>query len=227
MRSSDAPNDALRAGDFLVPQRTQIVNAIRAHLGEFGIVVAKGIHNVDRLLDAARDVHSAARPALDMLTDQLCETQARIEEVTARISEMQAEDALARRLATVPGVGTISSSAFAATTPDVAAFRSARDYAAWLGLTPQAHSSGGKERLGRISKAGNRYLRRLLYLGAMAQISARRGRRVGASGQAPDWLDRMLARKPVKVVAIALANRMARTIWALIRRGDSYRTTLA
>ena len=216
-----------KARDFLVRQRTQIVNAIRAHLGEFGIVVAKGIHNVDRLLDAARDVHSAARPALDMLTDQLCETQARIEEVTARISEMQAEDALARRLATVPGVGTISSSAFAATTPDVAAFRSARDYAAWLGLTPQAHSSGGKERLGRISKAGNRYLRRLLYLGAMAQISARRGRRVGASGQAPDWLDRMLARKPVKVVAIALANRMARTIWALIRRGDSYRTTLA
>ncbi len=85
-----------------------------------------------------------------MLTDQLCETQARIEEVTARISEMQAEDALARRLATVPGVGTVSSSAFAATTPDVAAFRSARDYAAWLGLTPQAYSSGGTERLGRI-----------------------------------------------------------------------------
>ena len=215
-----------KARDFLVRQRTQIVNAIRAHVGEFGIVVAKGIHNIDRLLEAARDLPHAARPALDMLADQLCDTQARIEEVTARISEMQAEDALARRLSTVPGVGAISSSAFAATTPDVATFRSARDYAAWLGLTPRAHSSGGKERLGRISKAGNRYLRRLLYLGAMAQISARRGHREVASGQAPDWLDRMLARKPVKVVAIALANRMARTIWALIRRGDSYRTTV-
>lgn len=216
-----------KARDFLVRQRTQIVNAIRAHLGEFGIVVPKGIHHVDRLLDAARDVHSTARPALDMLAGQLRDTQARIEEVTARIGEMQGEDALARRLATVPGVGTISSSAFAATTPDVAAFRSARDYAAWLGLTPRAHSSGGKERLGRISKAGNRYLRRLLYLGAMAQISARRGGREGASGRVPDWIDRMLARKPVKVVAIALANRMARTIWALIRRGDSYRNTMA
>jgi transposase len=216
-----------KAREFLVRQRTQTVTAIRAHLGEFGIVVAKGIHNVNRLLDAARDVHSTARPALDMLAGQLRDTQARIEEVTARIGKMQDDDALARRLSTVPGVGTISSSAFAATTPDVAAFRSARDYAAWLGLTPQAHSSGGKERLGRISKAGNRYLRRLLYLGAMAQISARRGRREGPSGQAPDWLDRMLARKPVKVVAIALANRMARTIWALIKRGDSYRTAVA
>ena len=216
-----------KARDFLVRQRTQIVNAIRAHLSEFGVVVAKGIHNVDRLLEAARDVPSAAIPALDMLAGQLRDTQARIEEVTARIGKMQCEDELARRLATVPGVGAISSSAFAATTPDVAAFRTARDYAAWLGLTPRAHSSGGKERLGRISKAGNRYLRRLLYLGAMAQISARRGCREGSSGQAPDWLDWMLVRKPVKVVAVALANRMARTIWALIARGGSYRATPA
>ena len=213
--------------DFLVRQRTQIVNAIRAHLSEFGIVVAKGIYNVDRLLEAARDVPHAAVPALDMLAGQLRDTQVRIEDVTVRISEMQSEDALARRLATVPGVGTISSSAFAATTPDVAAFRSARDYAAWLGLTPRPHSSGGKERLGRVSKAGNRYLRRLLYLGAMAQISARRGRREVAPCQAPDWLDRMLVRKPVKVVAVALANRMARTIWALIANGSSYRAAPA
>ena len=229
MKSADRQAALLdhKARDFLVRRRTQIVNAIRAHLGEFGIVVAKGIQNVDRLLEAAGDVPEAARPALDMLAGQLLDAQARIKEVTARIGEMQGEDALARRLATVPGVGTISSSAFAATTPDVAAFHSTRDYAAWLGLTPRAHSSGGKERLGRISKAGNRYLRRLLYLGAMAQISARRGHREGSAGQAPDWLDRMLARKPVKVVAIALANRMARTIWALIRRCDSYRTDAA
>jgi transposase len=135
-----------KARDFLVRQRKQVVapkacfqhDAIRAHLGEFGIVApkacfqhdAKGIHNVDRLLDTARDVPDAARPALDMLTNQLFDTQARIKEVTARISEMQAKDALARRLATVPGVGSISSSAFAATPPDVAAFRSARDYVA-------------------------------------------------------------------------------------------------
>lgn len=213
--------------DFLVRQRTQIINAIRAHVGEFGIVVAKGIQNVERLIAATQDVPKAARPALDMLADQLAGTQAQIDAVTARIGERQADDLLARRLATIPGVGTISSSAFAATTSDVSTFRSGRDYAAWLGLTPKAHSSGGKERLGRISKAGNRYLRRLLYLGAMARISARRGRRGISLDAAPDWLDRMLERKPVKLVAIALANRMARTIWALIHRGDSYRAALA
>ena len=207
-----------KARDFLVRQQTQTVNAIRAHLGEFGIVVAKGIHNVDRLLEAARDVPAAARPALDLLADQLRDLRDRIDTVTDRIAAAQADDPLARRLATVPGIGVISSSALAATTPDVGAFRTARDYAAWLGLTPRPHSSGGKERLGRISKAGNRYLRRLLYLGAMAQIAARRRRAPGN-----DWLSRMLARKPVKVVAIALANRMARTVWALTAKGDSYR----
>jgi len=213
-----------KARDFLVRQRTQTVNAIRAHLSEFGIVVVKGIHNLDRLLEAARDVPEAARPALELLTGQLSDVEERIEEATARITAAQKADPLARRLATVPGLGPIASSAFAATTPDVAAFRSARDYAAWLGLTPRAHSSGGKERLGRISKAGNRYLRRLLYLGAMARISARRGRRAAqAETGAPDWLDRMLAKKPVKVAAVALAARMARIVWALIARGDSYR----
>jgi len=208
--------------DFLVRQRTQLVNTIRAHLSEFGIVVAKGIHNVDRLLEAATELPAAARPAVDLLADQLRETQEKIEVVTERIEAAQRTDLLARRLATIPGVGAITASAIAATTPAVDNFRSARDYAAWLGLTPQPHSSGGKERLGHISKAGNRYLRRLLYLGAMAQISARRCRRPG-----DDWLWRMLAKKPVKVVAVALANRMARVVWALIRTGESYRANPA
>ena len=181
-----------KARDFLVRQRTQTVNAIRAHLLEFGIVVAKGIHNLDRLLEAARDVPEAARPALDLLVGQLRDLEERIDIATARITAAQKTDPLARRLATIPGFGPIASSAFAATTPDVAAFRSARDYAAWLGLTPRAHSSGGKERLGRISKAGNVpgacvappgprspcTLRRLLYLGAM--ISQRHA--TGSSG---------------------------------------------
>ena len=209
--------------DFLVRQRTQLVNTIRAHLSEFGIVVAKGIHNVDRLLAATTELPAAARPAVDMLAEQLRETQEKIDEVTDRIEAAQRTDPLARRLATIPGVGAISASAIAATTPEVDNFRSARDYAAWLGLDgPQPHSSGGKERLGRISKAGNRYLRRLLYLGAMAQISARRCRRPG-----DDWLWRMLEKKPVKVVAVALANRMARVVWALIRTGESYRANPA
>lgn len=208
--------------DFLVRQRTQLVNTIRAHLSEFGIVVAKGIHNVDRLLEAANDLPAAARAAVDTRADQLRDTQERIDELTDRIEAAQKADPLARRLATIPGVGALTASAIAATTPEVANFRSARDYAAWLGLTPQPHSSGGKERLGRISKAGNRYLRRLLYLGAMAQISARRCRKPG-----DDWLWRMLEKKPVKVVAVALANRMARVVWALIRSGESYRAAPA
>ena len=208
--------------DFLVRQRTQLVNTIRAHLSEFGIVVAKGIHNADRLLAATTELPAAARPAVDLLADQLRDTQEKIDELTDRIEAAQRTDPLARRLATIPGVGAISASAIAATTPEVDTFRFARDYAAWLGLTPQPHSSGGKERLGRISKAGNRYLRRLLYLGAMARISARRCRRPG-----DDWLWRMLQRKPVKVVAVALANRMARVVWALIRTGESYRANPA
>jgi len=208
--------------DFLVRQRTQLVNTIRAHLSEFGIVMAKGIHNVDRLLEASTELPEATRPAVDLLADQLRQTQEKIDDLTARIEAAQKTDPLARRLATIPGVGTITASAIAATTPEVDTFRSARDFAAWLGLTPQPHSSGGKERLGRISKAGNRYLRRLLYLGAMAQISARR-----RGGPGTDWLWRMLQKKPVKVVAVALANRMARVVWALIRTGESYRASPA
>jgi transposase len=221
VKSADAQAALLdhKARDFLIRQQTQTVNTIRAHLAEFGIVVAKGIHNVDRLLAAAEQAPEAARPALDLLADQFRELRARIEKVTQRIEVAQRDDALARRLATIPGLGPIASSAFAVTTPDVAAFRSARDYSAWLGLTPKPHSSGGKERLGRISKAGNKYLRRLLYLGAMAQIAARRRGRPGT-----DWLWKMLERKPVKVVAVALANRMARVVWALVRSGESYRT---
>ena len=146
---------------------------------------------------------------------------------TARITAPQKADPLARRLATVPGLGPIASSAPAApaaTTPGVAAFRSARDHAAQLGLAPRARSPGGRKRLGRVSRAGNRCLRRRLHLGAMALISARRGRRAArAKDAAPDWLDRLPARKPVKVVAVALAARMARTIWALIARGESCR----
>jgi len=220
VKSADAQAALLdhRARDFLIRQQTQTVNTIRAHLAEFGIVVAKGIHNVDRLLEAVEHASEAARPALDLLADQLRDLRERIGTVTKRIEAAQKADPLARRLATSPGLGPTASSAFAVTTPDVAAFRSARDYSAWLGLTPKPHSSGGKERLGRISKAGNRYLRRLLYLGAMAQIAARRRGRPGT-----DWLWKILERKPVKVVAIALANRMARVVWALIRTGESYR----
>jgi transposase len=213
-----------KARDVLVRQRTQTVHAIRAHLGDFGMLAAKGLHDLERRRGAARDVPDAARPALDLRAGQLRDPEERIGEASARVTADRKADPLARRLAAVPGLGPIASSAFAAATPDVAAFGSARDPAAWPGLTPRAHSSGGKERPGRISTAGTGYLRRLLYLGAMARISARGGRRAAQAGTgAPDGLDPTLAGKPVKVVAVARAARMARIVWALIARGDGCR----
>lgn len=118
----------------------------------------------------------------------------------------------------MPGIGPITASALAATLPKVSAFRSGRDLAAWLGLTPKAYSSGGKERLRKITEMGNRYLRRLLYLGAMGVISARR-----RSGPGEDWLSRLIATKPLKLAAIALANRIVRSLWAMLRTGETWR----
>ncbi len=196
-----------RTRDFLVRQLTQLANAIRAHLGEFGLVVPKGVHNMGRLVAEAEaaDLPAEARMPLDLLVGQFADTKARIDAITTDLRSAAEADETARRLQTMPGIGPITASVLAATLPDVSAFRSARDLSAWLGLTPKPHSSGGKERLGTISKMGNRYVRRLLYLGAMGVISTRKRTDPG-----DDWLGRMLAKKPLKVVAIALANRMAR-----------------
>lgn len=209
-----------RTRDFLVRQLTQLSNAIRAHLGEFGLVVPKGVHNMGRLVAEAEgaDLPPEARMPLDLLVGQFRDTKARIDAITADLRRAAEQDETARRLQTMPGIGPITASILAATLPDVSAFRSARDLSAWLGLTPKPHSSGGKERLGAISKMGNRYIRRLLYLGAMGVISARK-----RSDPSEDWLGRMLGKKPLKLVAIALANRMARQIWAMLRTGEAWR----
>lgn len=159
-----------------------------------------------------------ARMPLDLLVGQFADTKARIDTITADLRRAAEADETARRLQTMPGIGPITASILAATLPDVSAFRSARDLSAWLGLTPKPHSSGGKERLGAISKMGNRYIRRLLYLGAMGVISARK-----RAGWGEDWLGRLLAKKPLKVAAIALANRMARAVWAMLKTGETWR----
>ena len=219
---SEADSAALvlhRARDFLVGQVTQVGNAIRAHMAEFGIVTAKGSNRVASLAKELENVPEAARLPLQALFDQLAETQVRIDQLTDEIEEVHRQNETSRRLASIPGVGVLTATAIAATSPDVSNFGSARDYAAWLGLTPKQHSTGGKPRSGGISKMGNRYIRRLLYLGAMAQIMVRRRSRHPGT----DWLSRKLATKETRVVAIALANRMARTIYALLRDGTSYR----
>lgn len=209
-----------RARDFLVRQLTQLANAIRAHLGEFGIVVPKGVHNMGRLIAEAETagLPPEARMPLDLLAGQFRDTKQRIDVMTAQIKADAEVDETARRLQTMPGIGPITASVLAATLPNVSSFRSARDLPAWLGLTPKPHSSGGKERLGSISKMGNRYIRRLLSLGAMGVISARR-----LSEPSTDWLGRLVATKPLKVAAIALANRMARAIWAMLKTGEAWR----
>ena len=148
----------------------------RTHLGEFGVVtpeaclwhVPKGIHNVERLIMACdrADLLAPARMALNLLADQLVDTQKKIEELTADIRADARANEEAQRLQTIPGIGPITASALVSALPDIADFKSGRDLSAWLGLTPRPHSTGGKERLGCISKMGNRYLRRLLYLGA-------------------------------------------------------------
>jgi transposase len=211
-----------RTREFLVRQRTQIANVLRAYAAEFGVVVATGVQNVPRLLACIEDderLPNAVRLPMRLLAGQFHALEASIAEVTGAISEAHKADETSRRLATIPGVGLLTASLVSATTPDVTNFRSARDYAAWLGLTPKQRSSGGKERVGRLSKMGNRSIRRLLYLGALARIRIQ-----GRSGAADPWLAGMLARKPVKLVAIALANRMARVIWALLRTGEVYRS---
>lgn len=218
--------------ELLVRQQTQIVmleaclwhDAIRAHLGEFGIVVPKGIQNIGRLIAACDTpkLPTAARKALNLLADQLVDTQGRIADLTAEVQADAKTNEAARRLQTIPGIGPITASALVASLPDVSDFKSGRDLSAWLGLTPKPHSSGGKERVGRISKMGNRYLRRLLYLGAMAQVSARRRREPG-----DDWLWKIIQRTKPKQAAIALANRMARTAFALLKTGTDYEAARA
>ncbi|NHT78536.1 IS110 family transposase [Rhizobiaceae bacterium CRRU44] len=208
-----------RTRDFLVRQRTQIGNAIRAHMTEFGIITAKGAQNIERLKEQVDQLPQAARMLLILLFEQLSEADMRIERLTGEIEETYSQSETSQRLATIPGVGVLSATIIAATTPNVDNFDCARDYAAWLGLTPKPHSTGGKQRVGGISKMGNRYIRRLRYLGAMAQIMLRR-RLERESGS--DRLSGMLVRKKTKIVAIALAHRMARMIFAVLRDGSRY-----
>ena len=185
-----------------------------------GLSCPGGVHNLGRLIAEAEaaDLPPEARLPLELLAGQVCDTKGRIETITAAIRAAAEVDETARRLQTMLGVGPITASVLAAPLPGVTAFRAARDLAAWLGLTPKPRSSGGKERLGAISKMGNRYIRRLLYLGAMGVISARR-----LSDPGKDWLGRLVATKPLKVAAIALANRMARAIWAMLKTGETWR----
>lgn len=208
---------------ILSRQRTQLSNALRAHLAEFGIVAPIGRNGIDQLLVVIADtrddrVPAEARLCLEMLVAQLCIVKEQILENDRRIMASARETELGRRLMEIPGVGPLLASAIVATVPDHAVFRSGRDLSAWIGLVPRQNSSGGKERLGSISKAGHGYLRQMLIVGAMAVV-----RYAERNGTKRPWLVQLLARRKAKVAAVALANKTARTIWAMMASGERYR----
>ena len=212
-----------RARNLLVRQRTMLVNALRAHLAEFGVIAAQGLRHVEQLI-AAIEAESTALPELAcsilrLIVSQLNDTQAKIQQVEAKLAQWHRNSRLSKLLATILGVGIMGASAITATVCDPNLFRSGREFAAWLGMTPRQNSSGGKERLGRTSKRGDKYIRCLLVAGAVAIL---RHARTRATKDA-EWVRGMLARKPAKVVAVALANRTARIVWAVMKRGDGYK----
>jgi transposase len=204
-----------KARDLLVRQRTMLMNALRAHLAEYGIVSAQGVGGVGSAIRALHDDQASlpmpARFALHGLVAQLRSIEVEIEKIEAEILKWHRANETSRRLATIPGIGPISASAIAASVPDATLFRSGRQFAAWLGLTPKSHSSGGTERQAGISKQGDGYLRRLLVIGATAVLRFARQANPGKV-----WAARLLERKRPKVVAVALANKTARIAWALM-----------
>jgi transposase len=216
-----------RARDLLMRQRTQLINGLRSHMAELGIAAPQGRGGIKELLAVIADNEDThlpidARASLMVLAAQLQALQTMIGSLEKRIVARHRSNQDSKRLQTIPGVGIIGATAIAATVTDPAAFRSGRDFAAWVGLVPRQDSSGGKPRLGPISKQGDRYVRRILVVGAVSML-----RRAKLNPERYPWVTRLLARRPFKVVAIALANKMARVAWALLAKGGTYRPRLA
>ena len=217
-----------RTRDLLVRQRTQLINAIRGHLTEYGWVAPKGPSHIavlGDLLDGemGSSLPDAATPMFRTMLDLLEVLNGKIAELDKEIALRAREDVIARRLMTIPGVGPITATAIAALAPPAETFAKGRDFAAWLGLAPRQLSSGGKQKLGSITKMGERTLRRLLIIGCSAVVlqASKRGAPAGS------WLEQMMARKPRMLVTVALANKTARIIWALLIKQEEYKAPVA
>ena len=216
-----------RARDLLVRQRTQIIHALRGHLAEFGLIVAQGPAHVPQLVQAVENpdetLPEIARPVLQILIDTLHRLDEQIALLDHEVIQRVKADETAHRLMTIPGIGPVTAVALMALAPPAQTFTRGRDFAAWVGLTPLQHSTGGKQRLGATSKMGERTLRRLLIIGASTVLrwAARHGAPAGS------WMARMLARKPPMLVRVALANKMARIVWALMAKGGTYQAPVA
>ncbi|WP_445810627.1 IS110 family transposase [Yoonia sp.] len=216
-----------RTRRMFVSQRTQLINALRGHLAEHGVVAATGTAQLKRLADVLEDSDTAlpegVRDLGQMYLVQIAELNARVAELDQKMRCAAKEADVARRLQTMPGVGPITALAIETFAPELSSFRRGRDFAAWLGLVPKQHSTGGNARLGKTSKMGQRDIRTLLVSGAMAVLQA--VERFGTPNNG--WLMRMRARKPRMVVAIALANKMARGLWAMITKQEDYQNPVA
>jgi transposase len=214
---------AHRTRSLLVRQRTMAANALRAHLAEFGLVANPGIANLVKLANRAfaeeEQLPAYARRALEILIRRLMELTEEIGALDQELRAWHVENEASRRLAAIPGVGVITATAIAATVTDPDQFRSGRQFAAWLGLTPQQQSTGGKTRLGGISKQGDRYLRRLLVVGATAVMRHARDNTTPIAA----WVRELLEKKPFRLVSVALANKLARIAWVVLTRGETYR----
>ena len=212
----------LKVRETLVHQRTQLVNTLRGHAAEFGVIAAKGISQIASLLaaiEAEATIPPAAKEMLALLGEEIDHLDTRLKEIGARLIAMHRGNAISQLLATIPGIGPIIALTLAIEV-EPAAFQSGRHLAAWLGLTPKEHSTGGKQRMGGISRAGHERLRTLLVSGATAVI--RHATRPG-SKLATNWLLKLLQRRPRKLAAVALANKMARIAWAIMTSGEAYR----
>ena len=205
-----------RVRDLLVRQRTQAINALRSHLAELGIVAAQGYDGVKALLSVVADTSDArlpenARASLSALVARISSCQAEIAAIDKRLIVQHRKSDDCKRLETIPGIGVLGASAIVATVPDASIFKTGRHFAAWIGMVPREDSTGGKQRLGPIRKQGDRYLRRILVVGAFAVLKQAR-----THPEKYPWLTQLLAREPAKVAAVALANKMARVAWAVL-----------